>query len=168
MTFRLGTASSDRLRDCQLDLARTIRLAIEQSEVDFQVYEVRRDLERQRELYASGASRTLDSFHLPDAEGVSHAADLVPWIGGKLQWQSRPCTLVAKAMHRAAMQTATTITWGAVWDRHLTELAVHDLEGEVEAYVERWRWKHPRPTGHAGYWGPLIDRPHFQVPRKAA
>ena len=163
--YHLGTVSASKLLDCQVDLARGVRRAIEITVQDFMVFEVLRELERQRLLVASGASRTLDSFHLADKYGMSHATDLVPWIAGKPQWQNAPCIEVARAMHRASKQFSLPVTWGGVWDKLLTELDPEDLEGEIEEYVQRWRRKHLRPPGHIGYWGPLIDRPHFQVPR---
>ncbi len=157
MSYRLGTVSLNRLSDCQLDLARVVRRAIEVTEQDFSVFEVARTLERQRELVAKGASRTLDSYHLPDAHGWSHAVDLVPFIAGQLQWQEGPCIEVARAMHKAAKQFGIKVTWGGVWDLELTRLNVDDLEGEIESYVARFRKDHGRR--------PLVDRPHFQVPR---
>lgn len=165
MSFRLGTLSISKLLDAQLDLARDVRWAIDITTVDYSVHEVARDIERQKQLVAAGASRTLDSFHLPDKYGISHAADLVPWIAGKLQWQAGPCIEVAKSMWRAAKKYGTPTTWGAVWDKLLVQLDPENLQGEVEAYIARWREAHPRPTNHKGYWGPLVDYPHFQVPR---
>lgn len=157
MNYRLGTLSNSRLIDVQVDLARTVRRAIEITEQDFQVFEGLRDIERQRELVAKGASRTLDSYHLADKHGQSHAVDLVPFIAGRVQWQDGPCLAVARAMHRASRMTMVPITWGAVWDIELAKLNADDLEGEIESYVARFRKDHGR--------APLVDRPHFQVPR---
>lgn len=157
MTFRLGTVSASRLSEVQVDLARAVRRAIELTEQDFQVFEGLRDIDRQRELVARGASRTLDSYHLADKYGQSHAVDLVPFIAGKVQWQDGPCLEVARAMHRAARQFMVPITWGAVWDLPLAQLNVDDLDGEIDSYVARFVKDHGRK--------PLVDRPHFQVPR---
>lgn len=152
MTYRLGTISQSRLDGVQVDLARCVRRAIELTEQDFQVFEGLREIERQRELVAKGASRTLDSYHL-----TGHAVDLVPFIAGRVQWQDGPCVAVARAMHRAARMTMVPVTWGAVWDIELAKLNVDDLEGEIDSYVARFRKDHGR--------APLVDRPHFQVPR---
>lgn len=155
--YRLGTVSASRLLDVQVDLARTVRRAIEITEQDFQVFEGLRTLDRQRELVAAGASRTLDSYHLADKYGQSHAVDLVPFIGGRVQWQDAPCVTVAKAMHRASKATMVPVTWGAVWDIPLAQLNAEDLEGEIVSYVARYVKDHGKR--------PLVDRPHFQVPR---
>lgn len=157
MTYHLGTLSASRLIDVQIDLARTIRKAIELTEQDFQVFEGLRTIERQRELVAKGASRTLDSYHVADKYGMSHAVDLVPFIAGKVQWQDAPCLEVAKAMHRAARHFMVKLTWGGVWDLELTKLDPDNLDGEIDSYVAR----HVKDFGRK----PLVDRPHFQVPR---
>ena len=157
MTFALGATSREHLVGVNVDLARVVRRAIELSEQDFTVFEGLRTAERQAELFDAGASRTMDSYHLPDERGTGHAVDLVPWIAGKPQWQDGPCVVIAKAMHRAAQQFNVPVTWGAVWDRELRALDATDLEQEIEDYVHRYRSR----TGKR----PLVDRPHFQVPR---
>lgn len=157
MTYRLGQVSLSRLQEVQVDLARCVRRAIEITEQDFSVFEGLRTLDRQRELVAKGASRTLDSYHLADKYGQSHAVDLVPFIGGRVQWQDGPCLEVAKAMRQAAKQFMVPVMWGGVWDIPLVKLDADDLEGEIESYVARFRKDFGRR--------PLIDRPHFQVPR---
>ncbi len=166
MTFRLGHLSETKLVSVDLGLVLTVRRAIELTEQDFGVYEGLRDIERQRKLFAAGASRTLNSYHLADSFGIAHAVDLVPYIDGRLQWQDVPCVRVAKAMHQAVRDVDVEVTWGAVFDRSLRELDPADLETEIEAYVARWRKAHPRPLLHKGYWGPLVDRPHFQGVRE--
>ena len=157
MNYRLGTLSSSRLLDVQVDLARCVRRAIEITEQDFQVFEGLRDIARQRELVAKGASRKLDSYHLADKHGQAHAVDLVPFIAGRVQWQDDPCLTVARAMHRASKMTMVPVTWGGVWDLELAKLNADDLDGEIDSYVARFVKDHGRK--------PLIDRPHFQVPR---
>jgi peptidoglycan L-alanyl-D-glutamate endopeptidase CwlK len=159
VTFAPGVVSRERLQGCDLDLARTIRFAYTLVTVDFSVFETLRSFERQKELVTSGASRTMASHHLAGSDGKAYAADLVPFIGGRLQWQTGPCVAVAQAMHRACRHTSTTVTWGAVWDRLLRDLDPADLEGEIERYVDRYRAAHEGAR-------PLVDYPHFQVPRQ--
>lgn len=166
MTFRLGQLSESRLINVDMGVVACVRRAIEITLQDFGVNEGLRDLERQKKLFAAGASRTLDSYHLADRFGLSHAVDLVPFIDGRLQWQDVPCLTVAGAMHQAARDVDVELTWGGVWDRPLRTLDPSDLQTEVEAYVARWRRTHPRPVQHKGYWGPLVDRPHFQGVRE--
>jgi len=167
VTFRLGHLSETKLVHVDVGLVMVVRRAIELTEQDFGVYEGLRDIERQRKLFAAGASRTLDSYHLADGFGIAHAVDLVPYIDGKLQWQDVPCVRVARAMHQASGELDVEVTWGGVFDRTLRALDPANLETEIEAYVARWRKAHPRPLQHKGYWGPLVDRPHFQGIRES-
>lgn len=163
MTYRLGSDSIAHLAGVELGLIRCVKRAIEISAQDFQVFEGLRTIERQRDLVAAGASQTLDSFHIPDAAGVGHAVDLVPFIAGRVQWQERPCLVVARAMLFAAKELGVPVTWGGVFRRSggpwvlLAELDPDDLEGEIDRHVDEY-------LAHTGR-KPFIDRPHFQVPR---
>jgi peptidoglycan L-alanyl-D-glutamate endopeptidase CwlK len=72
------------------------------------VIEGRRSLGRQRELLASGASRTLDSRHL-----TGHAVDLAPL---PLDWNDLASFhLLAAAMKQAAADEGVPIAWGGDW-----------------------------------------------------
>lgn len=163
MTYALDTMAQKHLVGVEPGLVRCVRRAIEISDQCFTAFEGLRTLERQRELVAAGASQTLDSFHIPDAAGVGHAVDLVPLIAGRVQWQERPCLVVARAMLFAAKELGVPVTWGGVFRRSggpwvlLAELDPDDLEGEIDRHVDEY-------LAHTGR-KPFIDRPHFQVPR---
>lgn len=160
--FHLGVGSEEHLRGIDPRLERCVRRAITTTSTDFNVYEGLRSLERQQELYRNGASRTLDSYHL-----TGHAVDLVPFLGGRVQWQQPLCNQVAIAMREAAVYFGVPLTWGAVWDKKLSELDPARLQNEIEAYIERYRISHPpiRVQGEMHDPHPLIDGPHFQVDR---
>lgn len=150
MTFRLGAKSEDNLIGVDERLVRCVRRAIVVTTVDFGVFEGLRDVERQRKLVADGVSRTMNSKHL-----TGHAVDLVPYIGGRLQWQMPACIQVAIAMREAATAFGVTLTWGACWDRRISELDPRQMDDEVEEYAARFRLHAKRH--------PLIDGPHFEV-----
>lgn len=154
MLFHLSETSQGKLWQLEPKLVQCVRRAITESSVDFGVFEGMRTRERQAELYRQGVSRTLDSYHL-----TGHAVDLVPFIGGRLQWQAPACCQVAIAMREAAIQFGADITWGATWDRKLVDLDPVNMQREVDYYVGRYRAKHG-PDAH-----PLIDYPHFQITR---
>lgn len=157
MTFQFGAESKARMADgLDPDLIRCNHFAIEVTEQDFIVYETKRTPERQVLLVDAHASRTLDSHHIPDPAGRVRAEDLVPWIAGGPRWQTVPGLKVAKAMHRAATKFHVQVTWGGVFDRVLAALDPTDLDGEVDAYVARFKAQHGRK--------PLVDIWHFQVP----
>jgi peptidoglycan L-alanyl-D-glutamate endopeptidase CwlK len=154
--FVFGKASERELVGVQPPIVAAARRALQLSTVDFAVHEGLRTAARQRELVASGASRTLDSFHL-----TGHAVDLVPYVSGRLQWQMPLCIRVAQAMHQASAELALPIIWGAVWDRELGSMSPDYLDEHIAEYVERYR-KRFGPDRH-----PLIDGPHFQMRRAA-
>jgi len=108
--------------------------------MDFRVHEGVRTLERQRELFKNGASQTLKSKHLVQADGYGHAVDLYPYPidmkrvnNGNAQEIVR-FGLLAGLMHAAAIHNKVKIVWGADWN----------LNGQT--------------LDHS-----LFDGPHFQI-----
>ena len=90
---------------------------------------------------------------------TGHAVDLVPYVGGRLQWQQPLCNQVAIAMREAALHFNVSVVWGAVWDRELGSLNPAELELAIENYVARYK------AARGPKASPLIDGPHFQVRR---
>jgi peptidoglycan LD-endopeptidase CwlK len=152
--FQFGTKSEAELVDVRADLVAVTRRALQITPLDFAVFDGLRTDAEQAEYVRTGVSKTLKSRHLRQPDGFGHAVDLVPYINGKLRWEFRPCVLIAEAMHEAATELGTPLTWGAVWDLPLLELNRSDLENEVERYKERRRARGKRA---------FIDAPHFQV-----
>ena len=81
MPFVLGSKSLARLNGVHPDLVKVVKAAIKLSEVDFTVLEGLRTLTRQKQLFAAGATKTLNSRHL-----TGHAVDLGALIGGTVRW----------------------------------------------------------------------------------
>lgn len=151
MSFRLGPRSEAQLTGVHPALVAVVRRAILTTEIDFGVHEGVRTLERQRKLLASGASRTLESYHL-----TGDAVDLVPYVDGDLRWEHDLCNEVARAMSEASDRLGVRLVWGRVWDMELVEIDPEDFEGERAIYVQRYQRIH----GHKKF--PLDDGPHFQ------
>ena len=151
MSFKFGAKSEANLVGVHPDLVRVVRLALTITDIDFSVHEGVRTLERQKKLVASGASRTLDSYHL-----TGDAVDLGPYVDGELRWEHPLCNQVAQAMHEACTRLHERLVWGRVWDMELEELDPEDLDEERAIYVRRYQRIHG-----AKKW-PLDDGPHFQ------
>lgn len=151
MSYRLGQKSEANLAGVHPGLVAVVRRAILITEIDFAVHEGLRTMERQRKLVATGASRTLDSYHL-----TGDAVDLVPYVDGSLRWEHALCNEVARAVREASGLVGVRLVWGRVWDTELFELDAEDLEGERGLYVERYQRLHGKKK-----W-PLDDGPHFQ------
>nr|DAO38246.1 MAG TPA: L alanyl D glutamate peptidase endolysin [Caudoviricetes sp.] len=107
--FKLSAASEEKLVGVHADLVKVVHRAIELSVVDFKVIEGKRTLERQKELFAKKATKTMNSRHL-----TGHAVDLVPL---PVNWNDRePFKNVASAMFQAAKQLGVAIRWGGDWN----------------------------------------------------
>lgn len=110
MGFSLSKRSIERLAGVHQDLVDVVKLAITLTEVDFGVTEGLRTVERQRELVAKGASKTMNSRHL-----TGHAVDLVAYIGSEVRWDWPLYHKIAEAMKRAAKALGVPIVWGGDW-----------------------------------------------------
>jgi peptidoglycan L-alanyl-D-glutamate endopeptidase CwlK len=108
--FTLSRLSRSRLVGVHPDLVRCVERAIQITEIDFMVVEGVRDLRRQKQLVASGASTTMNSRHL-----TGHAVDLCAYVDGRLEWGKEHATKVAMAMQEAAGEFGIDLEWGGNW-----------------------------------------------------
>lgn len=147
--FVLGKASLKELEGVHPPLVECVKQAIQLSTQDFTVYDGLRTYKEQLAHVKNGTSRTMESKHLK-----GEAVDLVPWINGKPTWDWEGCYKIAFAMDAAAtiMGIANRITWGAAWDRRLSDFGgrLEDYKAEAEAYAKR----HPGKD--------FLDGPHFE------
>jgi peptidoglycan LD-endopeptidase CwlK len=108
MGYVLGIRSRQRLSGVHPDLVAVVERAIKITEVDFTVLEGLRSRERQKELVAKGASKTMNSRHL-----TGHAVDLAPW---PIDWNDLSrFKLVADAMKQASEELGVPVIWGGSW-----------------------------------------------------
>lgn len=77
--FKFSKRSERNLESVHPYLAMAVRKALSYGDTDFSVVEGVRSVERQRELYSKGATRTMNSLHLEQPDGYGHAVDLYPW-----------------------------------------------------------------------------------------
>lgn len=160
MPYQLGDRSLKRLSTVDPVLAQVVTRAIQITPLDFGVVEGLRDLERQKALVASGASQTLNSKHLPNAQGLSEAVDLAAYLdtdgdGTKeFSWREAHCLTVAEAMRKAAVELGVRIRWGGCW------IVLNDttlsLSDNVQLYMARCLNSGRKP---------FLDYPHFEILR---
>jgi peptidoglycan L-alanyl-D-glutamate endopeptidase CwlK len=100
----------EKLQGVHPDLVNVVKLAILKSPVDFTVIEGLRTLERQKELVAAGASRTLNSRHI-----TGHAVDLAAVVGKEVRWDWPLYSKIAEVMKEAALELKVQIDWGGDW-----------------------------------------------------
>ena len=149
MSFKLSQRSLDRLDSVDPDLIKVVKYAIGVTKVDFGVIEGVRTLEKQKELVAAGASKTMNIKHL---KGL--AVDLMAYVGGRGCWELKVYDDIADAMKQGAIEYGVPIVWGASW--HIRNIA--DWEGTMEEamndYIDTRRKEGKRP---------FIDGPHFEI-----
>ncbi|MGL5714308.1 MAG: hypothetical protein ACRCX2_14905 [Paraclostridium sp.] len=58
-------------------------------DVDWGVFESKRTIEKQKEYVAKGTSKTMNSKHIPDKNGIVRAIDIVPYVNGKYDWSNK-------------------------------------------------------------------------------
>jgi peptidoglycan LD-endopeptidase CwlK len=102
--------SLNNLKGIHPDLRRVIDRALQDSPLDFVVIEGLRSQERQRQLVASGASRTMNSRHI-----TGHAVDLMPIgpNGPAFDWPLYD--QLGPAVKLAADKLGIALDWGGDW-----------------------------------------------------
>jgi len=114
--FNLSQRSLSRLAGVHPGLVAVVKLAIERTPVDFTVVEGARTVAQQREYVAKGASQTMNSYHLPQADGRGHAVDLAPLIDGAIPWDDwSKFKDLADVVKACAAELGVPVEWGGDW-----------------------------------------------------
>jgi peptidoglycan L-alanyl-D-glutamate endopeptidase CwlK len=115
--------SLDNMKGLHPDLIRVLNRALQTSPTMLVVTEGLRTLERQKELVRIGASKTLKSRHLKQADGYGHAFDFYALVDinkdGKISFEEmsnvRLMIPIADAIKKAAADEKVSITYGGDW-----------------------------------------------------
>lgn len=116
MSFILSVRDRQRLVGVHPDLVRVVEHASGLCLITFMVVEGVRTLEKQREYFQAGKSKTMRSRHL-----TGHAVDLAPIVDTdgdgdiELSWDLKDFLPVRDAMLRAAEDVAVQLEWGGNW-----------------------------------------------------
>lgn len=114
--FRLSQRSLTRLIGVHPDLIAVVKLAIQRTQVDFTVVEGVRTVAQQREYVARGSSKTMASYHLPQSDGLGHAVDLAPLVGGAIPWHNwQAFADLAVLVKGCAAELGVPVEWGGDW-----------------------------------------------------
>ena len=106
----LDKRSETSLQGVHPDLVKVVRRAAEITTVDFVITEGKRTEAKQKQMVASGASRTMNSRHL-----TGHAVDLAAKVGNDIRWDWPLYFKLAAAMKQAAAELKVSIEWGGDW-----------------------------------------------------
>lgn len=110
MSYELSERSLRNLKGVNSDMVSIVHRAIELTPVYFVVTEGLRTVQRQAELVAKGASRTMNSKHI-----TGRAVDVAAFPGGKLSWDFKYYLAISKAFKEAAEELGIRIRWGGDW-----------------------------------------------------
>lgn len=109
----MNERSERNLKGVHPVLANVVRRAHELAQldgVDFIVTEGLRTKERQAELVAAKASKTMNSRHL-----TGHAVDLAAMVGTEVRWDWPLYARLADYMKRSAKEQEVQMVWGGDW-----------------------------------------------------
>lgn len=134
---RLGYKSRRELLGVHPDLIIVVTTAIITlpKGCDASVFDGVRTRAEQAENVRRGVSKTMRSNHLPQEDGYGHAADILPYLDGRVWWDSKD----------KKMQTRIDTAFNDILVAMKRAAELHDVE--VENGYELWGW----------------DRPHFQL-----
>ena len=115
--------SLDNMKGLHPDLILVLNRALHTSPHMFVVTEGLRTLERQKELKRIGASKTLKSRHLKQADGYGHAFDVYALVDinkdGRVSFEEmanvRLMLGIADAIKAAAKEKNVAVTYGGDW-----------------------------------------------------
>lgn len=110
MSFTFSLRSSRNLAEVHPDLVRVTHRALQLTPIDFVVTEGRRTATRQKQLFAAGATRTMNSRHL-----TGHAIDFAAMVGKEIRWDWPLYAKIAQAFKQAALELDVPIIWGGDW-----------------------------------------------------
>jgi peptidoglycan L-alanyl-D-glutamate endopeptidase CwlK len=114
--FKLSQRSLENLSSCEESLIILAKRALELSPYDFGITCGIRTIEEQKNLVESGASQTMKSRHLPNANGKAEALDFAVYVGGKLVWDRKYYRKVIQAFFTAAIELGIQIEAGGLWE----------------------------------------------------
>jgi peptidoglycan L-alanyl-D-glutamate endopeptidase CwlK len=113
--FSFSERSRLALDTCDPQLVLVAERALELSSIDFVVIEGHRSIDRQKQLFAAGASK-LDGVRKMSLHNhsPSRAMDVVPW---PIDWQdTRRFYILAGTILTAGRSLGITLRWGGDWD----------------------------------------------------
>jgi peptidoglycan L-alanyl-D-glutamate endopeptidase CwlK len=110
VVFTFSRRSLKSLQGVHPDLVRVCHRALELTPIDFLITEGLRTVERQQQLVAAGASKTMNSRHI-----TGHAVDFAPIVEGGIRWDWPLFPPVAQAFKSAAAEYGIQIVWGGDW-----------------------------------------------------
>lgn len=112
MSYSFSQKSLEKLNTCHPDLQKVMHEVIKH--VDCTIIYGIRTLEEQKQLVESGMSKTMNSKHLKQADGYSHAIDVAPY---PIDWNNKERFIYfAGFVQGIAKSLGVDLRWGGDWD----------------------------------------------------
>lgn len=108
--MKLSRESEAKLDRVHPALAAVIRKAAEYCKTEFRITEGIRSVQRQKELYKAGATKTLKSRHL-----TGHAVDVAAEVNGRVRWDWPLYTRISLCVKVASIELGIPVVWGGDW-----------------------------------------------------
>lgn len=146
---KFGKKSKEKMKGVHPDLIKVLELAITYTKQDFSIIEGVRTKQQQAAYVQTGKSRTMNSKHLVQSDGYSHAVDVVPY---PISWELEKFYPIADAIAKAAKELNVTVRWGGAWSNlNSSKFSAKQL---LDNYV-----KARKKIGNKVF----IDAPHFEI-----
>jgi len=113
--WKLSRRSQLRLQGVHPDLVKVVYRALELSPYDFGITEGKRTLETQKKYVTEGKSKNMNSYHLEQDDGYSHAIDFAVYLGSDITWEIGYYRKVIQAFMTAAIELGVQIEAGGLW-----------------------------------------------------
>ena len=127
--YRLSNRSLSALVGVHPSIAIIPQEAIKITPVDFMVFEGIRTMKRQRYLYSTGASKTLDSYHL-----YGLAIDIVPYVNGELSWEEEYFPPIVESVKTVIDEYNLPVQWGYdLWKWDLAHWQMSNFKRSYDA-----------------------------------
>lgn len=108
--MKLTDKDEVKLKGVHPDLIKMVEQLAEDTTIPFRVGEGVRSMARQKQLFAQGATKTMNSRHLN-----GHAVDLFPLVDGQPSWNWTIYYKFAPQVKEAAKKAKVNIEWGGDW-----------------------------------------------------
>jgi peptidoglycan L-alanyl-D-glutamate endopeptidase CwlK len=116
--MQINASSEAKLKRVHPDLVKVVRRSaalIKDTDFGFVITCGARTVAEQRILVAKGASKTMNSRHIPGTDGTSKAVDYAVTLNGKVRWDWPLYHKLANIVKQAAIEVGVPIEWGGDW-----------------------------------------------------
>lgn len=114
----INASSETKLKKVHPDLVRVVRKTaklIKDKSFGFIITCGPRTLEEQKKLLKQGATKTLNSRHIPGNDGYAKAVDFAVMLDNKLRWDWPLYSRLSTIVKEAAKLEGVSIIWGGDW-----------------------------------------------------